>query len=121
MDKSIIEENNTTTGNGNPYKKELEYLIQKQTQNNSSNEAEAYGVKIYFRAVGIKEAAAATNLTEGQIRIGIKEGKYPFEIVGAGRGKYILDIDLLIEVLENSMKQNMAMKNKREDDDYGKY
>lgn len=59
------------------------------------------------KRVGIKEAAELVGLSEWELRQGINTGKYPAMKVGVGKGKYILDIDLLEERIQELMKSNI--------------
>lgn len=57
--------------------------------------------------MNIKEAAAATGLSLWELRQGVKLGKYPALKCGVGKGKYIIDIDLLEERIQKLMQMNV--------------
>lgn len=65
----------------------------------------------------IKEAANYVGLSEWELRQGIKSGRYPALKVGQGRGKYIVDIDLLEARIKELMIDNI--KTTEREDDYG--
>lgn len=58
--------------------------------------------------VGIKKAAEITGLSEWELRIGAKQGKYPFYRPGSGKANapYKFDIDLLVEVIKKECIKN---------------
>ncbi len=62
----------------------------------------------------IKETSAFTGLSEYAIRIGIKNGEYPYFKVGAGRGKILIDLETflseLIKITYTNMHDNKASK-----------
>ena len=62
-----------------------------------------------MRLLTVKEASAITGLTECELRLGAKQGRYPFIRTGKGGAKapYLFDIDLLNKAIKNLMEQNM--------------
>ena len=63
-----------------------------------------------MRLLTVKEASAITGLTECELRLGAKQGRYPFIRTGKGGAKapYLFDIDLLNKAIKNLMEQNIA-------------
>jgi hypothetical protein len=59
------------------------------------------------KRVTIKEAAILTGLSEGELRRGVKNHKYPCMFVGTANKKVIFDIDLLEAYLEKLALENM--------------
>lgn len=57
------------------------------------------------KRVTIKQASEFTGLSVHSIRMGIKQGKYPFISVGLG-GKKLLELDLLEQALLNEALSN---------------
>jgi hypothetical protein len=62
----------------------------------------------------IKEAAKYVGLSEWELRQGIKMGRYPAIKVGQGRGKYIVDLELLEARIEELMLSNIRPEEKEE-------
>lgn len=62
--------------------------------------------------MNIKEAAAAVGLSEWEIRQGIRSGRYPALKVGIGKGKYIIDVELLEARIQALMQQNVIIEEK---------
>lgn len=60
------------------------------------------------KKVLLKEASKITGLSEWELRIGVKNGKYPALKVGSGRGKYIFDLDLLNDRIVKLMLENVC-------------
>ena len=58
----------------------------------------------------IQEATVITGLTEYALRMGIKQGRYPHIRIGLGRGKILIDIDLLEQYLLQEAVDNMNMQ-----------
>jgi hypothetical protein len=55
------------------------------------------------KLVTIKEASERTGLSTCEIRRGIRKQTYPSIKVGEGRGKYLLDLDLLVATIDKIM------------------
>lgn len=71
------------------------------------------------RRVNIKEASVAVGLSEWEIRQGIRQGRYPAMKVGTGKGKYIIDIDLLETRIQELMQANVSDRERDNQDTYG--
>ena len=56
--------------------------------------------------VGVKRAAAITGLSEWELRLGARTGKYPYLRVGSKRGKILFNIELLNERINQIMMEN---------------
>jgi len=56
----------------------------------------------------IKEASETIGISEWELRRGIKCGRYPALKVGAGKGKYIIDIELLEKRINELMQMNVS-------------
>jgi hypothetical protein len=69
------------------------------------------------KKLSIKDAANYVGLSEWELRQGIKSGRYPALKVGQGRGKYIVDIDLLEARIKELMIDNIRATER--EDDYG--
>jgi len=69
------------------------------------------------RRVGIVEAAEIVGISVHELRIGIRSGRYPAMRVGFGKGKYLIDIQLLEARLEELMQGNIEAGGAK---DYGK-
>ena len=65
------------------------------------------------KMISIKETAAIFGLSEYEIRMGIKNGRYPFYKIGQKRGKYLIDYELFASELKKASMNNMfnAVKN----------
>lgn len=62
-----------------------------------------YATKI----VGVKEASEHTGLSQWELRLGAKQGKYPCLRVGCKNGKILFNIDLLTRRIDSIMEQNL--------------
>ncbi|MCL2773936.1 MAG: hypothetical protein FWD71_11365 [Oscillospiraceae bacterium] len=60
------------------------------------------------KMINIKEASNIFGLSEYEIRIGIKNGRYPFYRIGQKRGKYLIDYELFANELKKASMNNMA-------------
>lgn len=58
------------------------------------------------KIVGVKRASNITGLSEWELRLGVKIGKYPYLRVGSKRGKILFNIDLLNEKIDQIMIEN---------------
>jgi hypothetical protein len=67
----------------------------------------------------IKEASEKTGISGWELRRGIKCGRYPALKVGAGKGKYILDIELLEKRINELMQMNVSTENEYNHGDRG--
>ena len=59
------------------------------------------------KMISVKEAALISGLSEYEIRIGLKQGRFPFYAVGNKGKKYLLDCELFLETLNNISLSNM--------------
>jgi hypothetical protein len=59
------------------------------------------------KMITVKEAALVSGLSEYEIRIGLKQGRFPFYAVGNKGKKYLLDCELFLETLNNISLNNM--------------
>lgn len=59
----------------------------------------------------LKEAARTTGLSEWELRTGAKSGKYPHFKVG---NRYVFDIDMLEQHINQMMKDNVTQDQKNE-------
>ena len=57
--------------------------------------------------MNMKDAAKASGLALWELRQGVRNGKYPALKCGVGKGKYILDIDLLEDRIHELMLKNV--------------
>ena len=64
------------------------------------------------KMITIKEAANIFGLSEYEIRIGIKNGRYPFYRIGQKRGKYLIDYELFANELKKASMNNMLNASK---------
>ena len=62
-----------------------------------------------MRLLTVKEAAAITGLKECELRLGAKQGRYPYIRTGKGGAKapYLFDIDLLNKAIKHLAEENM--------------
>lgn len=70
------------------------------------------------KKLSVKDAAICVGLSEWELRQGIKTGRYPALKIGQGRGKYIIDLELLEARIEELMLSNIKTEEK-EDTAYG--
>ena len=63
------------------------------------------------KVVGIKDAAIKTGLSEWELMQGAKSGKYPHMRAGGSRGKYLFNIDMLTERIDEIMMENCRYRN----------
>jgi len=92
----------------------VEYTALNVTENIYSN-SEAYTkfnlkseVKnIMKKMITVKEAALVSGLSEYEIRIGLKQGRFPFYAVGNKGKKYMIDCELFLETLNKIVLNNM--------------
>lgn len=68
----------------------------------------------------IKEAASYVGLSEWELRQGIRSGRYPALRVGVGKGKYIVDIDLLETRIKYLMEMNIRSEDLYREEAVGK-
>lgn len=61
------------------------------------------------KMITVKEAASISGLSEYEIRIGLKQGRFPFYAVGNKGKKYLLDCELFIETLNTIVINNMQV------------
>lgn len=59
------------------------------------------------KMITVKEAALVSGLSEYEIRIGLKQGRFPFYAVGNKGKKYLIDCELFLETLKNIVLNNM--------------
>ncbi|OPZ87089.1 MAG: hypothetical protein BWY74_03479 [Firmicutes bacterium ADurb.Bin419] len=59
------------------------------------------------KMITVKEAALISGLSEYEIRIGLKQGRFPFYAVGNKGKKYLLDCELFLETLNKIVLNNM--------------
>ena len=64
------------------------------------------------KMISIKETAKIFGLSEYEIRIGIKNGRYPFYKIGQKRGKYLIDYELFASELKKASMNNMISAGK---------
>ena len=67
----------------------------------------------------ISDAAILLGLSPWELRQGIRLGKYPAYKVGTGRGKYLVDVNLVNRQIEALMLANIKNDN-NEENLYGK-
>lgn len=67
------------------------------------------------RRVTVQEAISLTGLTDYALRSGIKQGRYPHIRTGLGRGKILIDIDLLEQYLQQEAVNNMNILSNNND------
>ena len=60
------------------------------------------------RRVGIKEASELLGLSQHALRMGCKRGLFPYFKVGLGKGRIILDLEMLDEAIATQMMENQA-------------
>ncbi|MDD3199347.1 MAG: hypothetical protein PHV95_09155 [Eubacteriales bacterium] len=72
------------------------------------------------KRVLIKEASETVGLSEWELRQGIRSGRYPAMKVGTGKGKYIIDIDLLEARIRELMQANVVDSEKDNQNTYGR-
>lgn len=60
------------------------------------------------KRVTVQEASNITGLTDYALRSGIKQGRYPHIRTGLGRGKILIDIDLLEQYLQQEAVNNVS-------------
>ena len=61
------------------------------------------------KMITVKEAALVSGLSEYEIRIGLKQGRFPFYAVGNKGKKFLLDCELFLETLNNIVLNNMQV------------
>ena len=72
------------------------------------------------RKAGIKAASEATGLSEWELRMGARAGKYPHIRIGESEhGKLIFDLDILEEFIKGRMLQNVKLQTNEEPFQYG--
>jgi hypothetical protein len=59
------------------------------------------------KMITVKEAASVSGLSEYEIRIGLKQGRFPYYAVGNKGKKFLLDCELFLETLKNISMDNM--------------
>lgn len=59
------------------------------------------------KMITVKEASLISGLSEYEIRIGLKQGRFPFYAVGNKGKKYLIDCELFFETLKNIVLNNM--------------
>jgi hypothetical protein len=59
------------------------------------------------KMITVKEAALISGLSEYEIRIGLKQGRFPFYAVGNKGKKYLIDCELFLETLNEIVLNNM--------------
>ena len=66
------------------------------------------------KMISIKEASKQSGLSEWELKRGIHAGEYPHIRIGEGRGKYLLDMDMLQETLQRKLQQSINNEPKQE-------